>query len=84
MHSVAIIILLLSLFYSLQAGDKLKKTKKEPVRTSKKQNWGGGMACVKRQKICYMVRENHCGQIPGVDVGTTWLFRIQVKETFRF
>lgn len=65
----------------VKAGDKLKNTKKRPLKESdKKRNWGGGMACVRRQKICYMVPENHCGPIPGVDVGTTWMFRIQVSE----
>ncbi|KAL6259769.1 hypothetical protein P5V15_009682 [Pogonomyrmex californicus] len=65
----------------VKAGDKLK-TKKKPIRDNKeyKRNWGNGMACVKRQKVCYLVPENHCGPIPGVDVGTSWMFRMQVSE----
>lgn len=64
----------------VKAGDKLKQTKKKLVRDKNERNWGGGMACVRRQKVCYLVPENHCGPIPGVDVGTTWMFRIQVSE----
>ncbi|XP_011881971.1 PREDICTED: E3 ubiquitin-protein ligase UHRF1-like isoform X2 [Vollenhovia emeryi] len=66
----------------VKAGDKLKGTKKRPIRKTgeKERNWGGGMACVRRQQICYIVPENHCGPVPGVDVGTTWKFRIQVSE----
>ncbi|KYM96770.1 E3 ubiquitin-protein ligase UHRF1 [Cyphomyrmex costatus] len=62
----------------VKAGDKLKK--KKLIRPAKERNWGGGMACVRRQKVCYMVPNNHSGPIPGVDVGTTWMFRIQVSE----
>ncbi|KYQ46504.1 E3 ubiquitin-protein ligase UHRF1 [Trachymyrmex zeteki] len=64
----------------VKAGDTLKKTKKQLVRPENERNWGGGMACVRRQKVCYMVPSNHSGPIPGVDVGTTWKFRIQVSE----
>ncbi|XP_025997050.1 E3 ubiquitin-protein ligase UHRF1 [Solenopsis invicta] len=66
----------------VRAGDKLKETKRKSISDDKKlgRKWGGGMANVRRQKICYMVPENHCGPIPGVDVGTTWMFRIQVSE----
>lgn len=38
------------------------------------------MACVGRTKKCNIVPSNHFGPIPGVEVGTTWLFRIQVSE----
>lgn len=36
------------------------------------------MACVGRTKTCNIVPPNHFGAIPGVEVGTTWLFRVQV------
>jgi len=36
------------------------------------------MACVGRTKKCNIVPPNHFGAIPGVEVGTTWLFRVQV------
>ncbi|XP_071638230.1 E3 ubiquitin-protein ligase UHRF1 isoform X2 [Temnothorax longispinosus] len=56
----------------VKVGDKLKGRKKKYGR--------GGMANVRRQEICYMVPHHHSGPIPGVDVGTTWKFRIQVSE----
>lgn len=37
-----------------------------------------GMACVGRTKECTIVPSNHYGPIPGVPVGTTWKFRVQV------
>lgn len=36
------------------------------------------MACVGRTKECTIVPSNHYGPIPGVPVGTTWKFRVQV------
>lgn len=47
--------------------------------TASKRNWGKGMACVARTKKCNIVPLNHFGPIPGVEVGTTWLYRIQVS-----
>lgn len=38
------------------------------------------MACVGRTKECTIVPSNHYGPIPGVPVGTTWKFRVQVSE----
>lgn len=37
------------------------------------------MACVGRTKECTIVPSNHYGPIPGVPVGTTWKFRVQVS-----
>ena len=37
------------------------------------------MATVGRTKICLMPK-NHFGPIPGIEVGTQWLFRMQVSE----
>lgn len=45
-----------------------------------KRDWGKGMACVGRTKKCNIVPSNHFGPIPGVEVGTTWLFRVQVSS----
>ncbi|KAK1803676.1 hypothetical protein P4O66_021077, partial [Electrophorus voltai] len=39
-----------------------------------------GMACVGRTKECTIVPSNHYGPIPGIPVGTTWKFRVQVSE----
>jgi len=58
----------------------LKKTKKKFICSEKERKWGGGMACVGRQKVCGLVSSDYSGEIPGVDVGTTWMFRIQVKK----
>ncbi|XP_001945737.1 E3 ubiquitin-protein ligase UHRF1 isoform X1 [Acyrthosiphon pisum] len=66
----------------VKAGEKLKVSKKktpESMSTSKR-DWGKGMACVGRTKKCNIVPSNHFGPIPGVEVGTTWLFRVQVSE----
>lgn len=38
-----------------------------------------GMACVGRTKECTIVPSNHYGPIPGIPVGTTWKFRVQVS-----
>lgn len=37
------------------------------------------MACVGRTKECTIVPSNHYGPIPGIPVGTTWKFRVQVS-----
>ena len=66
----------------VKAGEKLKVSKKktpESMSTSKR-DWGKGMACVGRTKKCNIVPSNHFGPIPGVEVGTTWLFRVQVSR----
>lgn len=36
------------------------------------------MACVGRTKECTIVPSNHYGPIPGIPVGSTWRFRVQV------
>ncbi|XP_050425724.1 E3 ubiquitin-protein ligase UHRF1-like [Adelges cooleyi] len=66
----------------VKAGGKLKKSKKNtPAMTSTStRDWGKGMACVGRTKKCNIVPSNHFGPIPGVEVGTSWLFRVQVSE----
>ena len=35
---------------------------------------------VGRSKICTIVPSNHFGPIPGLEVGTMWMFRVQVSE----
>lgn len=37
-----------------------------------------------RTKECTIVPSNHYGPIPGVPVGTTWKFRVQVRFPFYF
>ncbi|XP_071952260.1 E3 ubiquitin-protein ligase UHRF1-like [Antedon mediterranea] len=68
----------------VQAGQKLKESKKKAKmassKSSCKRDWGKGMACVGRSKICTIVPPNHFGEIPGIHVGTQWKFRVQVSE----
>ncbi|XP_051536879.1 E3 ubiquitin-protein ligase UHRF2-like [Myxocyprinus asiaticus] len=68
----------------VKAGEKLKTSKKKakmPSATTESQrDWGKGMACVGRTKECTIVPSNHYGPVPGVPVGTTWKFRVQVSE----
>uniref|UniRef100_A0A9J7YCD8 E3 ubiquitin-protein ligase UHRF n=1 Tax=Cyprinus carpio carpio TaxID=630221 RepID=A0A9J7YCD8_CYPCA len=68
----------------VKAGEKLRTSKKKsrmPSATTESQrDWGKGMACVGRTKECTIVPSNHYGPVPGVPVGTTWKFRVQVSE----
>ncbi|NWR92518.1 UHRF2 ligase, partial [Furnarius figulus] len=68
----------------IKAGEKLKQSKKKAkmpsASTESQRDWGKGMACVGRTKECTIVPSNHYGPIPGVPVGTTWKFRVQVSE----
>ena len=61
----------------VQAGESLKKTK---ASSKSSRDWGKGMACQGRSKVCTIVPQNHVGPIPGVPVGSTWRFRLQVSE----
>ncbi|XP_069674627.1 E3 ubiquitin-protein ligase UHRF1-like [Periplaneta americana] len=69
----------------VKAGEKLKDSKKKaklPSQNSRSsRDWGKGMACVGRTKECTLVPSNHYGSIPGVEVGTCWLYRVQVSES---
>ncbi|XP_027718431.1 E3 ubiquitin-protein ligase UHRF2 isoform X1 [Vombatus ursinus] len=68
----------------VKAGEKLKQSKKKAkmpsASTESHRDWGKGMACVGRTTQCTLVPSNHYGPIPGVPVGTTWKFRVQVSE----
>ncbi|XP_014883023.1 E3 ubiquitin-protein ligase UHRF2 [Poecilia latipinna] len=68
----------------VKAGEKLKASKKKAkmpsATTESHRDWGKGMACVGRTKECTIVPSNHYGPIPGIPVGTTWKFRVQVSE----
>ncbi|KAG9354154.1 hypothetical protein JZ751_012278 [Albula glossodonta] len=67
----------------VKAGEKLKTSKKRAkmpsANTESQRDWGKGMACVGRTKECTIVPSNHYGPIPGIPVGATWKFRVQVK-----
>ncbi|XP_062867783.1 E3 ubiquitin-protein ligase UHRF2-like isoform X2 [Trichomycterus rosablanca] len=68
----------------VKAGERLKESKKRAKMPSavngSSRDWGKGMACVGRTKECTIVPSNHYGPIPGIPVGTTWKFRVQVSE----
>ncbi|KAK7010488.1 E3 ubiquitin-protein ligase UHRF1 [Biomphalaria glabrata] len=68
----------------VKTGEKLKVNKKKAKMASasstSNRDWGKGMACVGRSKMCTIVSSNHYGPIPGVEVGTLWKFRVQVSE----
>ena len=38
------------------------------------------MATAGRSKVCTKVDADHAGPIPGIEVGMTWRYRIQVAE----
>jgi len=66
----------------VKAGEKLKASKKKSKMPSasgeKTRDWGKGMATVGRTKECTLVKANHFGPIPGIEVGASWRFRVQV------
>ena len=66
----------------VRPGQMLKKNKKKDRNpgVSCKRDWGNGMATSGRQKTCTKVPPNHFGPIPGIDVGMTWKYRIQLSE----
>ncbi|XP_057169411.1 E3 ubiquitin-protein ligase UHRF2 isoform X4 [Ursus arctos] len=68
----------------VKAGERLKMSKKKAkmpsASTESRRDWGRGMACVGRTRECTIVPSNHYGPIPGIPVGSTWRFRVQVSE----
>ncbi|KAF5294856.1 hypothetical protein FQA39_LY00340 [Lamprigera yunnana] len=68
----------------VQPGEKRKTVRKKRSNTTAassskpKRDWGQGMACIGYYGSCTIVSPHHFGPIPGIDVGTTWLFRSQV------
>lgn len=65
-------------------GQKLKESKKKAKMASanskSKRDWGQGMACVGRTKVCTIVPSDHFGPIPGIEVGQSYLYRFQASE----
>nr|XP_039255281.1 E3 ubiquitin-protein ligase UHRF1-like [Styela clava] len=68
----------------VMAGERLKESKKKSkmksATSTTQRDWGKGMACVGRSKVCTIVPSNHFGPIPGIPVGSLWKFRVQVSE----
>uniref|UniRef100_A0A2P2I2V5 RING-type E3 ubiquitin transferase n=2 Tax=Hirondellea gigas TaxID=1518452 RepID=A0A2P2I2V5_9CRUS len=63
----------------VRAGEKLKESKKK-AKTNCGRDWGKGYACAGRSKQCTIVPSDHFGAVPGVEVGTCWIYRIQASE----
>jgi len=63
-------------------GGKIKMGKKKagPGAGDTDRDWGKGFATVGRTKVCNKVDKNHFGPIPGIEVGMSWLFRVQISE----
>jgi E3 ubiquitin-protein ligase UHRF1 len=63
-------------------GGSGKMTKKKMAAGTKdsKRDWGKGFACTGRNKTCTVVDKNHFGPIPGIEVGMSWMFRMQISE----
>ena len=58
-----------------------KQRAKMPSRQKKcKRDWGKGYATAGTTKKCTIVPGNHFGEIPGIEPGMTWKYRIQVSE----
>ena len=72
----------------IMKGQEIKLTKKRakmPAFNPKsKRDWGKGMATAGRTKSCTKVPANHFGPIPGVEVGMSWKYRMQVKSSQTF
>ena len=68
----------------VKAGDMVKYGKsriKMPSRQKMvKRDWGSGNATAGRTKTCTIVGKDHFGPIPGIEVGMSWQYRIQVSE----
>ncbi|KAJ2723393.1 hypothetical protein GGI07_002668 [Coemansia sp. Benny D115] len=56
-----------------------RKAKMPSAKQTKK--WGRGKACAGTTKTCTVVPKDHIGPIPGVRVGQSWQYRIQVSES---
>ncbi|KAG7282794.1 LOW QUALITY PROTEIN: hypothetical protein CRUP_012183 [Coryphaenoides rupestris] len=65
----------------LKLKESKKKSKMASASSSSQRDWGKGMACVGRTKLCTIVPSNHYGPVPGVPVGSQWKFRVQVSES---
>ena len=64
----------------VQAGEALKSKKTSRGTVNNARDWGKGMACQGRTKICTLVPQDHVGPVPGIPVGSMWKYRLQVSE----
>lgn len=67
-------------------GEKLpEKKKKIKVELKKGQkDWGRGMGCMGRVRECTIVPPNHRGEVPGIEVGMSWKYRLQVSQGSKY
>ncbi|KAJ2730993.1 hypothetical protein IW152_004871 [Coemansia sp. BCRC 34962] len=60
----------------------LSNTRKAKMPSAKQtKNWGRGMACASASKTCTIVGKDYIGAIPGVHVGQSWRYRLQVAAS---
>ncbi|KAJ3336495.1 hypothetical protein HDU93_002697 [Gonapodya sp. JEL0774] len=55
-----------------------KKAQSKGAQSAKR--WGGGMATAGRSKISTVVKRDHIGPVPGIEVGQMWRYRVGVSE----
>jgi len=69
----------------VKAGEALKMSKKKSSMPSakgeQKRDWGRGMATQGIAKKCTIVDGSHFGPIPGVEVGQSWLYRVDCASS---
>ena len=68
----------------IQKGEavRLGKRAKMPSNAKpQKRDWGNGKATAGVDKKCTIVEPHHFGPIPGIDVGMSWQYRVQVAGT---
>lgn len=67
----------------VKPGQRIKSKRKTKMPSSKEgvtRDWGRGMACAGRTKECTIVKKNHFGPVPGIEVGMCWEYRILAAE----
>ncbi len=63
----------------VQPGAALKRKKKgTQAKHATGRDWGRGMATAGVSKKCTVAGIDHVGPIPGVEVGQSWILRLQV------
>ena len=61
-------------------GPRLGKKALNPSNAKpQKRDWGRGMATARVENKCYIVGGHHFGPIPGIEVGMSWQYRVQVS-----
>ena len=58
----------------------MQKKKLAAGTKDSKRDWGKEFTCTGRSKECTKVDKNPFGPIPGIEVGMSWMFRMQISE----